>query len=493
MSTFFRAFYVVCCLCLLASPISTPVAAEVSCDKWNTSKFFAQADAATVSRCLNLGASANTRDGFNKTPLHFAAGHSENPTVIVTLLKAGADPNAKDKIDNRPLHAAAEKPKNAAIITTLLNAGADVHAESFQRVRPLHLAVYSENPENVTALVAAGADPNVELRISDNSIRMAPLKVAATKSNPALMAAFTEQAVAAFREKQRKAQAAARKQEVEEQLREVRISCDRWNTPGFFRHASTADVSSCLKTKNANAKDEQGRTPMHLAALHGKPAVVAALAKAGADTNAQDGKGRTPLHLVAVFGDKPEAVTALVKAGADLDAPDGKGRTPLQFAEKFSKRPTVVAALREARASLGKTRIMKVKSSCEKWNTPGFFKNVRPEDLSRCLKTKDPNARNEYGRTPMHYAAQGTSPAMVTALAKLGAKLNEPDGRGGWTPLHLAAWFSKTPSVMAALLAAGADPAARDKAGKTPWDYAERNAALKGTDVYRRLSEERLR
>ena len=59
--------------------------------------------------------------------------------------------------------------------------------------------------------------------------------------------------------------------------------------------------------------------------------------------------------------------------------------------------------------------------------------------------------------------------------------MNTPDEKGGWTPLHLAAWFSTTPSVVAALLAAGADPAATDNAGKTPWDYARSNAALEGT------------
>ena len=31
--------------------------------------------------------------------------------------------------------------------------------------------------------------------------------------------------------------------------------------------------------------------------------------------------------------------------------------------------------------------------------------------------------------------------------------------------------------------------AAKDKAGKTPWDYAKDNDALKSTDVYKRLKE----
>ena len=268
------------------------------------------------------------------------------------------------------------------------------------------------------------------------------------------------------------------------------VSCDQWNTPDFFTQASTGDISRCLKTKNHGEKDKQGRTPMHLAALYGKPEVIAALADAGADPNALDGKRRTPLHLVAVLGNAPESVTVLVKVGANPDALDGKGRTPLEYAEQFSKTPAVVAALRITKGDASMPMQAGDPVSCEKWNTSGFFSVAGPEDLTRCLETRNPNARNENGRTPMHYAAQGESPALVTILAKAGARLNVPDERGGWTPLHLAAWFSTSPSVVAALLAAGADPAAVDKKGNTPWDYAQSNASLEGTPPYWRLSEE---
>ncbi|MDE0529175.1 MAG: hypothetical protein OXH85_10880 [Truepera sp.] len=39
------------------------------------------------------------------------------------------------------------------------------------------------------------------------------------------------------------------------------------------------------------------------------------------------------------------------------------------------------------------------------------------------------------------------------------------------------------------LLEAGANGAARDSAGLTPWDYAEGRASLRGKDVYWRLNE----
>ena len=294
-------------------------------------------------------------------------------------------------------------------------------------------------------------------------------------------------------ERIKKARATAQKQQSERQLLAARVSCEKWNTATFFKHAGEKDVSRCLEEgADPNTRNKYGETPLHMIAKFSKaPTVVAALAKAGADLKAQDKKGRTPLHTAAVFSKTPEVVTALINAGADLNTRDKRGRTPLEFAEIFSETPAVVAALKKAlaakkiRVSTRKRQIErrtgKARVTCEKWNTPAFFKDASLADLARCLKTKNPNARNKNGRTPLHYAAQGKEPALVTTLVKAGAKVNARDERGGWTPLHLAAWFGKTPAVVTALLEAGADPAARDKAGKTPWDYAKANAALKGS------------
>ena len=458
---------------------------------------------AVVQALLNAGAAIDARNDSGCTALHAAATQTFKAEVLEVLLEAGADVNVQCEFKGRPsgvtpLHLAAQYNDELSITETLLRAGADLDAREFNGETPLHRTagiqiIHQENPAIIIALIAAGA--NLDAR---NDSGHTPLQGARERKKEGdelpdeILAAFTDQdAVAAYKEKQEQAQDAARKQEIEEQLREVRVLCNKWNTPGFFRNATATDVAFCLKSESPNAKDDQGRTPMHHAALHGEPAVIAALAEAGANPDALDDSGRTPLHLVAVLGDAPEAVSALVTAGARLDAPDGKGRTPLEFAEKFGETPSIVAALREARTMSSSAPNDDAAASCENWNTPGFFRKAGPEDLTRCLKTKDPDARNENGRTPMHYAAQGTSPAMVTALAKAGANLNTPDERGGWTPLHLAAWFCETPSVVAALLSAGADPAVKDRAGKTPWDYAQSNVALKDTPVYWRLDEER--
>ena len=64
-------------------------------------------------------------------------------------------------------------------------------------------------------------------------------------------------------------------------------------------------------------------------------------------------------------------------------------------------------------------------------------------------------------------------------------------GEMGRAPLHRTARDNPDPSVIAALIEGGADPAARDDGGKTLFDYAKDNAALQGTAVYWRSNEGR--
>ena len=74
-----------------------------------------------------------------------------------------------------------------------------------------------------------------------------------------------------------------------------------------------------------------GRTPLHLAALGGKLAMLKTLARAGAELEARDADGNTPLHLAALrkyyWG-----VIALLELGADVNAANDFGHTPLMIA-----------------------------------------------------------------------------------------------------------------------------------------------------------------
>ena len=199
---------------------------------------------------------------------------------------------------------------------------------------------------------------------------------------------------------------------------------------GRIQEQETPVIAALAKGgADLNARDKNGRTPLHRAASSNRaPEVSAALLKAGANPNARDKQKKTPLHGAASRQKDLAVIYSLLKAGAAPNARDGDGYTPLHAAV-FNKNPAVTAALLKSGA--------------------------------------DPNIQNTYGQTPLHIAADNASLAVIAALLKGGANPNVPDEFDD-TPLHIAAANSEDPAIVAALLRAGADPNARPDDSDTP-------------------------
>ena len=103
----------------------------------------------------------------------------------------------------------------------------------------------------------------------------------------------------------------------------------------------------------------------------------------------------------------------------------------------------------------------------------------------------DVNARTINGATALMGAAAGGAAESVKLLLDAGVDVNARY-ENGWTVLMFAASGGAAENVKV-LLDAGVDASVKDTLGKTAWDLAQENEALKGTDAYWMLNDARFK
>ncbi|MDE2794039.1 MAG: ankyrin repeat domain-containing protein [Gemmatimonadota bacterium] len=277
---------------------------------------------------------------------------------------------------------------------------------------------------------------------------------------------------------------------------------------------------------DVNARDDEGRTPLH-AAWSNDRAVVEALLRAGADPrardergrvadpascmnwstaafwrlalpgefelclqlgaeiSARDGDGNTPLHLAAE-AERPSAVTMLVEAGADPNTPNNAGATPLHMAVR-NEGAEIPTLLLEAGADVnagtgGYGTPLLVAIAYRGWPS----RNIGEAALNALLEAgADVNAADSDGNTPLLASMgperrEGTLADLPMRLLALGADPNLRDSRGR-SALHKAAPV-EGPEVVRALLEAGADPEALTDAGLSPLHIAAESGSPEVVD-----------
>jgi len=164
----------------------------------------------------------------------------------------------------------------------------------------------------------------------------------------------------------------------------------------------------------------------------------------------------------AIVRDDPNAVLALVARGFDPNSVDEYGQSGLGRALMVD---SFQAAL--ALARLPATDVRWRNRSGESTLMLAALKGQ--EAICRVLLERGAAADSE-GWTPLHYAASGNSLAVARLLLARGARVDAP-APNGRTPLMLAAQHGSE-ELVDALLAAGADPSARDRREVTAADMA---------------------
>ena len=196
-----------------------------------------------------------TGSDWDRPLLHIAAAEGHLDCVDV-LLRRGFDIATRDRMDNATaLHWAAQFG-TLAVVRRLLEAGADIDGEG-----DLH---------EVGAIGWATCFRQVRREVADDLL--------ARGARPTIFAA---------------------------------VALDRAD---LVRKLVAADPA--LLRVRKMSRFEHHRTPLHLAVLKNKPAMVRLLLELGADASAKDSRGYTPLNLATRSTD-PAIVTALIAAGAN--------------------------------------------------------------------------------------------------------------------------------------------------------------------------------
>ncbi|MBV9926673.1 MAG: ankyrin repeat domain-containing protein [Acidobacteria bacterium] len=321
-----------------------------------------------IKLMLEAGArrSVNAKNGEGQTALMLASERSDVES-IKTLLAAGADLDAKDRQGRTALmyaHAYKYRPASLDAVKLLLAAGARVNDADNNGRTPLMLAVQDNFTDEVKTLLAAGARASINARDGHGKTALLYVKSVFDEDASAeiikVLAAAGADLDADDDDGQTLLMKLAAEGFFDDPIRALLEAGARASVDAKDRQGRTAlmfaagdgmveRVKILLGAGAAlGARDDRGQTVLMHAVL-GYPCrseVVKFLTAAGLSLTDVNEDGQTPLMLAAQVN-WDCAVRQLLEAGAPVDSKDKRGRTALTFAREAGN-SAVVALLEEA-------------------------------------------------------------------------------------------------------------------------------------------------
>lgn len=151
------------------------------------------------------------------------------------------------------------------------------------------------------------------------------------------------------------------------------------------------------------SRDSHGLTPLHVASIHGKAAIVELLIEMNSDVNATDLNECTPLHYAASRGHQ-NALLLLVHSGANVNQANIDKNTPLHLAVNNGHLNCVKALIYFSEHSRKKITINCMNQSgntplhlASKWGYEGIAKLLIENGA-------EPSLQNRYSKTAFDYA-----------------------------------------------------------------------------------------
>ncbi|XP_055354548.1 serine/threonine-protein phosphatase 6 regulatory ankyrin repeat subunit B-like isoform X2 [Paramacrobiotus metropolitanus] len=381
------------------------------------------------------------------------------------------------------------RESKTGFVEKIANMGGDVNIRTTDHYTALHYAAASQKEEMIKLLISFGADPTLQ----GGPLNQLPLHLACMRRHGALpvvqylvMLSSEDSRIAPDKEGFLPIWRAAEKSHlhvVKDLLREQsaeQLSYQNKHHNGdtlmhYVLRKNQSDIlQACLEAgAPVNARNFDGQTLLHIAALTSSKPGVELLHSYHANAELVDKYDRTPLHLavekgldrmvdiltekypgsihvrtkdgstlahIAALSGHPETVLTLLKKGVYLHMPNKSGALALHAASRTGHASVVRALLnRGARVD---------------------------------AKTKD-------GYTALHLAIEYGKPAVVETVLGAGASVHTKGGKIGETPLHIAARVPNGEQSTQLLIKSGAEVNAKLENGETALHVAARSGAMK--------------
>jgi len=416
---------------------------------------------------LLLGAKANLEatnaEGKNALWLALQSDdkHDDPDSIASLLIAAGADPSSLCNTDGDSLlHSLASVGKEEAGLY-LVSVGANVNLVNMRGETVLHLAAHQGLATLATALLVAGAQPNLQTHSNAGEVwRQSALHLA--------LAAGQETVVTCLLE---------------------------------FSQPNDGLTSTLLDINLRNSRDE---TPLALALAKGFTLLGQQMIQSGADVNVVDASGLS-LLLQAVVSSNQPSTSFLLQHGADITARSPQGETALELAVKeggvgvaealcqagadtgasSTGEPPIWMALEKGAEDLASVLVRHGADSdgwgpgpegCEQTLLHRAIDENREEVAiflirAGCDLNTPRRGGEEDGEGPLQLATQWGQEGVVTALIEHGADLNRGDSLAK-TALHHAIENGQQGIINLLLGCPGIDLTARDKSGLSPFSAA---------------------